>query len=562
MHVDHALLSELTADDARLDALEARFLNRPINLGDEPYSIDPASVIQNHGQIIQNGLTDAGASVYLSEVELPVGTYTTAQQINQPSNVTLIGHGASSVIKAAAGTNISIFAAGSKSNVHWRDLTVDGNQANTAGGNPFNLIGTSDWSLHNVRIQNGYNSGIIVSGCTDGEITGGVIKNCGNATAFAASGGHGVALADGSYRIKVSTRILNCYSSGVNASDTYQSTITGCVIRDAVAADTGYGGIRFSNGAAGNTASGNTIQNKSRGIFFSSLLNVQRNTAIGNTIEGATKNGILIETSSYNTVVGNTLRNCCSNGIVDGAIRLTTNATYNAVSGNTIVDDRGTKLHAYGIREDTGSDYNAIGTNAIDGWATLPISVVGPHSTVAPQVTAQTTTIASSNTLSPRDHSNVWLVTGGTNITVLAATTWFGRELTLIFDTSGATFQNNANVKLAGGVDLMRMAGMVLKLVWDGTAWNEVSRSLNFLSGTVAWDPASLAPSGTVTKTITVSRAAIGDAVAVGFDQSLQGMVLTGYVSATSVVTAVLFNPTAGAIDLAAGTLRADVFKY
>jgi parallel beta-helix repeat protein len=543
-------------------SVEARFLHRPINLGDAPYSIDPASVVQNHGQIIQDGLTAAGASTYFSEVELPVGTYTTSQQINQPSNVTLIGHGASTVIKAAAATNISIFAAGSKSNVHWRDLTVDGNQTNVTGGNPFNLIGTSDFSLRNVRIQNGYNSGIIVSGCSDGEITGGVIKSCGNATAFAASGGHGVALADASFRIKVSTRILDCYSSGVNVSDTYQSTVTGCVIRDAVAVDTGYGGVRFSNGAAGNTASGNTIQNKSRGIFFSSLLSVQRNTATGNTIEGCTKNGILVETSSYNTITGNTIKNCCTNGTADGAIRLTATATYNQVNGNTIVDDRVTKLHAYGIREDTSSDYNTIGTNTIDGFLTLAITVVGANGKISPQTTSATTTIASAATLAPRDHSNTWLVTGGTNITTLSATTWFGRELTLIFDTAGATFQNNANVKLAGGVDLMRMVGMVLRLIWDGTAWNEVSRSQNFLSGTVTWDPASLATSGTSTKTITVSRAAVGDAVAIGFDQPLQGMMLTAFVSATNVVTAVLFNPTAGAIDLASGTLRADVFKY
>jgi parallel beta-helix repeat protein len=450
--------------------------HRPINLGDAPYSINPANILQNHGQIIQDGLTDAGASVYVEEVELPAGTYTTAQQINGQSNVTLVGHGATTIIKAAAGSNISIFAAGAKTNVHWRDLTVDGNQANIAGGNPFNLIGTTDFSLHNVRIQNGYNSGIIVSGCSDGEIIGGVVKNCGNATAFGASGGHGVALADASFRIKVSTRILDCYSSGVNCSDSYNCTITGCVIVDTTAQDTGYGGVRFSNGASGNTVSGNTIKNKSRGVFLSSLGSVQRNTVTGNTIEGATKHAILVETAIYNTIVGNTAKDCCSNGTQDGAIRLTASANYNTVSGNTILDTRGTKLHAYGIRED-GSNFNAIGPNTIDGWLTLPITTSGANSTVAPQACSQSADRPSGSTLTLPDHTDTVNITGTSNITALVGAR-AGRVVRLKFN-GNLLVVNGATISLKGGVDFKAVSGATLTLAYEstGAVWQEVSRT-------------------------------------------------------------------------------------
>lgn len=82
------------------------------------------------------------------------------------------------------------------------------------------------------------------------------------------------------------------------------------------------------------------------------------------------------------------------------------------------------------------------------------------------------------------------------------------------------------------------------------------------LSASTTWDPPSVGDGAQTTTTITVTGAAVGDVVSVGFSQSLQGMQLTGYVSATDTVTVVLRNGTGGAIDLASGTLRASVTKY
>jgi len=72
------------------------------------------------------------------------------------------------------------------------------------------------------------------------------------------------------------------------------------------------------------------------------------------------------------------------------------------------------------------------------------------------------------------------------------------------------------------------------------------------------WDPPSLAAGASTTTTITGVNAAMGDYVTgVSFTNDLQGMTLSAYMSALTVITVVLTNTTAGTIDLASGTLRA-----
>lgn len=73
------------------------------------------------------------------------------------------------------------------------------------------------------------------------------------------------------------------------------------------------------------------------------------------------------------------------------------------------------------------------------------------------------------------------------------------------------------------------------------------------------WDPANVAAAASVTTTVTVPGATLGDYVHVSFSLSLQGLILTGYVSAATTVTVVLFNPTGGGVNLGSGTLRVYV---
>jgi len=82
------------------------------------------------------------------------------------------------------------------------------------------------------------------------------------------------------------------------------------------------------------------------------------------------------------------------------------------------------------------------------------------------------------------------------------------------------------------------------------------------LSGSATYDPPSLADGVGVTTTVTVTGAALGDFVSgVSFSLDLQGITLTGWVSAANTVSVRLQNESGGVLDLASGTLRAVVAK-
>lgn len=83
----------------------------------------------------------------------------------------------------------------------------------------------------------------------------------------------------------------------------------------------------------------------------------------------------------------------------------------------------------------------------------------------------------------------------------------------------------------------------------------------NTLRGSTTYDPPSIASLGTTTTTVTVTGVSLGDKVKVAFSLDTQGIMFNGYVSSSNTVTVVLFNPTAGAINLASGTLSVTVEK-
>jgi len=81
------------------------------------------------------------------------------------------------------------------------------------------------------------------------------------------------------------------------------------------------------------------------------------------------------------------------------------------------------------------------------------------------------------------------------------------------------------------------------------------------LKGSATYDPPSLADGSTATTTVTVSGAALGDFARASFSLNPQGITITAAVTATNTVTVTLTNHTGGTIDLASGTLRAEVTK-
>lgn len=110
-----------------------------------------------------------------------------------------------------------------------------------------------------------------------------------------------------------------------------------------------------------------------------------------------------------------------------------------------------------------------------------------------------------------------------------------------------------------------KIGGFLSKMRLDGPLIIGGGRTITkYFGASATWDPPNVAAGAQTTQTITVTGVKLAEfnTVAVGFTRDLQGMQLTGYVSADDTVTVVLRNGTAGAINLASGTLSAGVFKH
>lgn len=84
------------------------------------------------------------------------------------------------------------------------------------------------------------------------------------------------------------------------------------------------------------------------------------------------------------------------------------------------------------------------------------------------------------------------------------------------------------------------------------------------LSATATYDPANMATDGSVTSTtITVTGAVAGDTCLASHSAiGANNVLVSAHVSAANTVTVVLMNKTGGALDIASGTLRADVWQH
>lgn len=82
----------------------------------------------------------------------------------------------------------------------------------------------------------------------------------------------------------------------------------------------------------------------------------------------------------------------------------------------------------------------------------------------------------------------------------------------------------------------------------------------NTLNGSVTFNPGTmLTLANVVSSGITVTGAALGNYVQVSAPYDLQGVTVTGYVSASNTVKIVVFNGTSGSITLASGTWKVRV---
>lgn len=116
--------------------------------------------------------------------------------------------------------------------------------------------------------------------------------------------------------------------------------------------------------------------------------------------------------------------------------------------------------------------------------------------------------------------------------------------------------QEITDLNVIGAFSSVTTTGLNLpKILRNNRLDGVVTAALN-MTGSAVYDPPSIAAAGTATTTVTVTGAALGEKYNASFSLSLAGLVLSAYVSAANTVTCVFFNPTAGAVDLASGTLN------
>lgn len=86
------------------------------------------------------------------------------------------------------------------------------------------------------------------------------------------------------------------------------------------------------------------------------------------------------------------------------------------------------------------------------------------------------------------------------------------------------------------------------------------SKSLGVLTGSATYNTASLLDAAGVTTAVVVTGASLGDmVVSVSLGVDLQGITVTGYVSAADIVSVRIQNESGGTLDLASTTIRVSV---
>lgn len=95
-------------------------------------------------------------------------------------------------------------------------------------------------------------------------------------------------------------------------------------------------------------------------------------------------------------------------------------------------------------------------------------------------------------------------------------------------------------------------------LGWFENLYRNMTLRINNLLGinySGTWDPGSIAAGSYEAKVVTVTGVRLGDFVSASFSLDVTDLMFDAQVTAADTVTVILFNPTAGAINLGSGTL-------
>ncbi|MES2970927.1 MAG: glycosyl hydrolase family 28-related protein [Patescibacteria group bacterium] len=289
-----------------------------------------------------------GGTVYLME-----GTYTIDTAISVPSNVTLAGAGASTIIKLEDGINASISAivnsdtTNGNTNIKLRDFKLDGNKAN-------NTAGTQHAIVFIEVATNATTAGADIRGLTIDNFRTDAIGLL------------------SSYNVKVYENTIQNSNQGI-VSDSSSGLIISNNILVANSVNVYFGGVSQS------TISNNIVSNSvARGI---TLINSSNNIISANNVNGSGTDGIGLNNSNNNIVSANKLHN---NTVATGNSSIyMTNSDANSINSNEVTDTAGSG-HAINIADST-SDNNYLADNRFSGTGATTIQDLGTGTVYANQ---------------------------------------------------------------------------------------------------------------------------------------------------------------------------------
>ena len=251
------------------------------------------------------------------------------------------------------------------------------------------------------------------------------------------------------------------------------------------------------------------------------------------------------------SVQNNVVRNC-------GLLNIDHDASGSFAATDVIVQNNivinATSSAAYGIYAQDVSDTVTIVGNTIRDCNNFAIASIAPTAGV-------TTTVCIMD-----------------NVVVDGLKTSTGSTTTnadiIVWRATNAVCANN----FFGSFDADRSYGLSFNTITslmarDNTAWQTTNTSTYanvvsgylpgaILSGSATYDPPNLLDGAGATTTVTVTGAALGDLVeCVSFSLDLQGITVTGYVSAANTVSVRFQNESGGTLDLGSGTLLVRVRK-
>ncbi|MBI4242966.1 MAG: right-handed parallel beta-helix repeat-containing protein [Planctomycetes bacterium] len=494
-----------------------------------------------------NSAVNAVAANGGGTVFFPAGTYIISAAIPMKTNVQYVGAGWASILKSKSTAQDNIFGeaypAAPVSNVTIRDLQIDGNKANVNAQADDAYQNGIRWDrVSHSRIINTYIHDTVFNGISnyndsdDNVIAWNRIENIGKSGASGSQTGIFLEFAVDRNKV-IFNRINTTLQYGIweggpganNSDNLIEGNLINGTIGDGIRVGYDLGGDIINRTQIKSNIIGGVVNSTYQGIrvYHAGTGKVNNVRIEDNTVTGGAQHGILIANSAVmqTIVMGNHILNNVGTGIL--------------VSGNdTIV--------ANNVLLGNGTQYSNTGTRTVASGNI--IDTISGKYIVYEDVTIN--------------------ATGPTGLVVSRGS---GYDVGMQLDQSGVAAWTLHNIATSGTFGIQQAGLERLSITTNGAVTipgtlavgGDGAAITRHLSATTTWDPPSISNGAATSTTLTVSNAVVGNTVAVGFSTAVPGgALLVGAVTAANTVTVTLANHTGGALNLASGTLRADVWQH